>query len=171
MQTQPRLQPAVATPTRGQDPHRSDRTPDALLLRGRWAGPACLVVRRGPRARLAGLAFEATHREDLQRLAGGTGASVVPHRGGHAVNLHDPSGFSVQVVSGAEGLPALPERAPLPLNFGPLAVRTNATQRPPRRVARSWPSSAATRAVFPPITTPLPWPCSHRRATCTRPTN
>src|SRR3974377_364144 len=27
----------------------ADRTPQTLLLRGRWAGPACLVVRRGPR--------------------------------------------------------------------------------------------------------------------------
>ena len=27
----------------------ADRTPETLLLRGRWAGPACLVVRRGPR--------------------------------------------------------------------------------------------------------------------------
>ena len=26
----------------------ADRTPQTLLLRGRWAGPACLVVRRGP---------------------------------------------------------------------------------------------------------------------------
>ena len=25
----------------------ADRTPDTLLLRGRWAGPACLMVRRG----------------------------------------------------------------------------------------------------------------------------
>ena len=31
-----------------------DRTPQALVLRGRQAGSACLVVRRGPRARFVG---------------------------------------------------------------------------------------------------------------------
>ena len=32
----------------------ADRTPETLLLRGRWAAAACLVVRRGPRARFVG---------------------------------------------------------------------------------------------------------------------
>lgn len=50
------------------------RTPDALLLRGRWASTACLVVRRGPRPRFAGATFSAAAREDLDRLARGTGA-------------------------------------------------------------------------------------------------
>src|SRR6476646_4303268 len=31
----------------------ADRTPETLLLRGRQKGAACLVVRRGPRARFA----------------------------------------------------------------------------------------------------------------------
>ena len=35
----------------------ADRTPDTLLLRGRQAGAACLVVRRGPRPRFVGPAF------------------------------------------------------------------------------------------------------------------
>ena len=46
----------------------ADRTPDTLLLRGRWASTACLVVRRGPRPRFAGAAFSAAAREDLDRL-------------------------------------------------------------------------------------------------------
>ena len=32
----------------------ADRTPETLLLRGRQAAAACLVIRRGPQARFAG---------------------------------------------------------------------------------------------------------------------
>src|SRR5271166_2239209 len=35
----------------------ADRTPEALVLRGRWAGTRCLVVRRGPRAGFTGPVF------------------------------------------------------------------------------------------------------------------
>src|SRR5215469_18146272 len=92
----------------------ADRTPDTLLLRGRWASTACLVVRRGPRSRFAGATFSAAAREDLDRLAGGTGGTVTAHWGGNAVLLRDPSGFPVRVVHGMPELPALPERGPLP---------------------------------------------------------
>src|SRR6516164_149756 len=113
----------------------ADRTPDALLLRGRWAGPACLVVRRGRRPRFAGAAFQAAAHDDLDRLARGAAGTVTAHSGGHAVLLRDPSGFPVQVVHGIPAFPALPERAPLPLNFGPGPARANAAQRPARRAA------------------------------------
>ena len=113
----------------------ADRTPDTLLLRGRWASTVCLVVRRGPRARFAGVAFQAAARGDLDRLARGTGGTVMTHWGGHAVLLRDPSGFPVHVVHGVPELPALSERAPLPLNFGSEPARANVTQRPPRRAA------------------------------------
>jgi catechol 2,3-dioxygenase-like lactoylglutathione lyase family enzyme len=113
----------------------ADRTPEMLLLRGRWASTACLVVRRGPGARFIGPAFRAAAREDLDRLARGTGGAAMAHWGGHAVELRDPSGFPVRVVYGVPELPALPERAPLPLNFGPTPVRANGTQRPARRPA------------------------------------
>jgi hypothetical protein len=43
----------------------ADRTPETLLLRGRWAGPACLVVRRGPHSRFVGTAYQAAARDDL----------------------------------------------------------------------------------------------------------
>src|ERR1700756_305796 len=42
----------------------ADRTPEELLLRGGWAPAACLVVRRGPRARFVGPTFAASARED-----------------------------------------------------------------------------------------------------------
>jgi catechol 2,3-dioxygenase-like lactoylglutathione lyase family enzyme len=108
------------------------RTPETLLLRGRWAGPACLVVRRGPHSRFAGTAFQAAARGDLDRLARGTGGTVTAHLGGHAVVLRDPSGFPARVVYGVPEYQALPERVPLALNFGPGPVRVNSTQRPVR---------------------------------------
>ena len=114
----------------------ADRTPEAVLLRGRQASAACLVVRRGPQPRFAGVAFQAAAREDLDRLAGGTGGTVMSHWGGRAVRLRDPSGIPVHVVHGVPDLPALPERTPLPLNFGSGPVRVNAAQRPARRAAQ-----------------------------------
>src|ERR1039457_3459284 len=113
----------------------ADRTPERLLLRGRQAAAACLVVRRGPRPRFAGAAFAAADRSDLDRLARGTGGTVMPHRGGHVIVLRDPSGFPVRVVHGVPELPALPGRVPLPLNFGAGPVRVNVAQRPVRRPA------------------------------------
>ena len=89
----------------------ADRTPETLLLRGRWAGPACLVVRRGRASRFAGTAFQAAARDDLDRLARGTGGTVTAHSGGHAVVLRDPSGFPVRVRLRRPEFPALPERA------------------------------------------------------------
>jgi catechol 2,3-dioxygenase-like lactoylglutathione lyase family enzyme len=112
-----------------------DRTPQALVLRAHRAGPACLVVRRGPRSRFVGPAFRAAGQEDLGRLAGATGGSVRAHRGGSAVTLTDPSGFTVRVVHGTSDFTALPEREVLPLNFGAQPTRINATQRPARRPA------------------------------------
>ena len=114
----------------------ADRTPDTLLLRGRQASAACLVVRRGPRPRFVGPAFQAAARDDLDRLARGMDGTVSAHWGGHTVLLRDPSGYPVRVIYGVPDLPALPGRAPLPLNFGAGPVRVNATQRPaggPRR--------------------------------------
>jgi len=113
----------------------AERTPETLLLRGRQASAACLVIRRGPQPRFAGVAFQAAARDDLDRLARGTGGTVMTHWGGHAVRLRDPSGFPVHVVYGVPDLPALPERAPLPMNFGSGPARVNATQRPARRPA------------------------------------
>jgi len=114
----------------------ADRLPDALLLRGRWASTACLVIRRGPHARFTGAAFAAASRDDLDRLARGANGTVVAHWGGHAVMLRDPSGFPVHVVYGAPELSAMPERGPLPLNFGAGQMRANGTQRPAQRPAQ-----------------------------------
>jgi catechol 2,3-dioxygenase-like lactoylglutathione lyase family enzyme len=114
----------------------TDRTPEALVLRGHWAGTPSMVVRRGATSRFVGPAFAADARADLDRLARATDRTVRPHRGGHAVDLVDPSGFPVRVVHGVPELPALPERDPLPVNAGTRPVRVNATQRPARRAAQ-----------------------------------
>ena len=76
------------------------RTPETLLLRGRWAGAACLVVRRGPHSRFTGTAYQAAAREDLDRLARGTGGTVTAPLGGHDVVLGIPAG-SVRVIATA----------------------------------------------------------------------
>ena len=120
----------------------ADRTPETLLLRGRWASTACLVVHRGPRHRFVGPAFQASARDDLDRLARGNAGTVTAHWGGSGVLLRDPSGYPVRVIHGVPELAALPERAALAMNvgdFGQLGsgpVRANATQRPARRPAQ-----------------------------------
>lgn len=115
------------------------RTPDSLWLRGTFAGPPCMVIRRGRTSRFIGPAFRAVERADLDRLARATGSAVrdldVPG-GGRAVDLLDPSGFPVRVVHCAGQLPALPEQRPLTLNTGTEHRRTNAAQRPPREPSR-----------------------------------
>nr|AGZ94050.1 23-dihydroxybiphenyl 12-dioxygenase [Streptomyces sp. MMG1612] len=115
------------------------RTASELWLRGTFAGPPCMVIRRGPASRFIGPAFRAAERADLDRLARATGAAVrdadVPG-GGKGVDLLDPSGFPVRVVHCAEHLPDLPEQQPLPLNSGTDRRRVNATQRPPREPSR-----------------------------------
>ena len=62
------------------------------MLRGHWAGTPGLVVRRGAKSGFVGPAFAADARADLDRLASATDTRVVPHRGGLAVDLTDPSG-------------------------------------------------------------------------------
>ncbi len=114
----------------------ADRTPEALVLRGQWAGTPGLVVRRGAGSRFVGPTFAADADADLERLARATDGTVRPHRGGQAVEVTDPSGIPVRVVHGVSELSALPERDPLPLNFGHDPQRANATQRPARRAAQ-----------------------------------
>ncbi|MFF5016656.1 VOC family protein [Streptomyces sp. NPDC001165] len=115
------------------------RTEEALWLRGTFAGPPCMVIRRGHASRFVGPAFRAAERTDLDRLAAATGNTVrdinVPG-GGKSVSLLDPSGLPVRVVYCGEQLPALPEQEPLILNFGTDHRRTNTTQRPPREPSR-----------------------------------
>jgi hypothetical protein len=111
------------------------RTDEELHLRGSDADAPCVLIRRGARERFVGPAFVAAEQSDLLRLADATGASVRPlpeTLGGVTVDLVDPSGLPVRVVSGTHQLEALPAQTPHVFNFGHKTARANATQRPPR---------------------------------------
>lgn len=111
------------------------KTSDQLHLRGTDAGAPCLIVRRGPRSRFAGVAFAARDELDVHRLAEATGAPTraLPESiGGLTVDLIDPSGVPVHVIAGTHDLAPLPAQSPLVLNVGHDLPRTNTTQRPPR---------------------------------------
>jgi catechol 2,3-dioxygenase-like lactoylglutathione lyase family enzyme len=117
----------------------SMRTADQLHLRGIDAGAPCVIIRRGGRSRFTGAAFRAGDATDVLRLADATGNTVtrLPESlGGVAVELVDPSGVLVRVVSDTDELAPLPGQRPLTVNVGHGAVRTNATQRPPREPAK-----------------------------------
>ncbi|OBH88978.1 VOC family protein [Mycobacterium sp. E2989] len=117
------------------------RTDNELHLRGSDPGAPCVLIRRGSRSRFVGPAFVAAEPSDLLRLADATGAAVraLPETiGGVTVNLVDPSGIALRVVSGVHELPELPSQKPHLFNFGAShdTLRANATQRPPRVPAR-----------------------------------
>jgi len=111
------------------------RTADELQLRGRDAGSPCVLIRKGPRSTFLGPAFRAADSSDVLRLAEATGRTVVKlpdSLGGITVDLVDPNGVRVRVVSDMNEQPALPAQAPLTVNAGHDVARTNTTQRPPR---------------------------------------
>jgi catechol 2,3-dioxygenase-like lactoylglutathione lyase family enzyme len=112
------------------------RTRDELRLRGTLPGTDALVIKRGARSRFVGPVFQAAAPEDLDRLARHTGAPVRPHGTGRIVELKDPSGIPVAVVSGVAEHAGLPGQTPLTLNTGGRADRVNATQRPAREPTR-----------------------------------
>lgn len=119
--------------------HTAQRLPDELHLRGTRAGGPCVILRRGPQTRFAGMAFRAVDEADVLRLADKSGAPVRPlpeSIGGLAVDLTDPSGTPVRVVAGMHELPELPGQRPHVFNFGADVRRTNVGQRPPRVPAR-----------------------------------
>ncbi|MGK3208701.1 VOC family protein [Amycolatopsis sp. MEPSY49] len=110
-----------------------------LHLRGTDAGAPCVLIRKGARSKFRGPAFLAAAAGDVLRLAEATGRPVarLPETlGGVVVDLPDPSGLRVRVVSDTYELPALPPQEPHQLNLGHEVRRVNATQRPPRAPAR-----------------------------------
>jgi hypothetical protein len=114
------------------------RSPDELQLRGTDAGSSCVILRRATRSRYVGAAFRAQDEADVLRLADATGARA--HRlpesvGGIGVDLVDPSGISVRVVSGTHDLAELSAQQPQTFNFGREVQRANVTQRPRREPA------------------------------------
>lgn len=115
------------------------RTGRELHLRGTDAGAPCVIVRKGARSKFLGPAFSAATSGDVLRLAEAAGRPVarLPETlGGVVLDLPDPSGLRVRVVSDTHQLPALPSQEPHAFNFGHEFRRINATQRPPRAPAR-----------------------------------
>ncbi|MDT7772233.1 MAG: hypothetical protein QOC67_1157 [Pseudonocardiales bacterium] len=115
------------------------RTADELHVRGTDAGAPCVIIRKGPRSAFLGPAFTAADAADVGTLAEATGhlATQLPESlGGVAVDLRDPSGTRVRVVSDTRQLPGLSAQRPQTFNFGHQLMRINATQRPPREPAR-----------------------------------
>ncbi|OBB26627.1 2,3-dihydroxybiphenyl 1,2-dioxygenase [Mycolicibacterium peregrinum] len=111
------------------------RTDEELHLRGSDSTAPCVIVRRGTRSRFLGVAFAAADEADLLRLATATGARTRPLPaaiGGMAVDLIDPSGVPVHVVSGIHALDPLPSQTPHRYNMGHDIHRINTTQRPRR---------------------------------------
>jgi catechol 2,3-dioxygenase-like lactoylglutathione lyase family enzyme len=114
------------------------RGPDELQLRSSDPGSPCVLIRKGPRSRFLGVAFRAADSADLLRLAKATGRKVakLPESlGGVTVDLVDPNGQRVRVVSETHQLAAGSGQAPLTFNFGHQPTRTNGTQRPRREPA------------------------------------
>jgi len=115
------------------------RTDGELHLRGTDPGAPCVLIRKGTRSRFTGPAFRAADSHDVLRLAEATGtkATKLPETlGGMTVDLLDPNGMRVRVVSDTHELAANAPQAPLRLNTGSSIVRTNETQRPLREPAR-----------------------------------
>ena len=111
------------------------RTGSELQLRGTDPAAPCVLIRRGATTRFRGMAFTAHDESDLLRLEKATGARTraLPEAiGGRAIELVDPSGIQVRVVTGTHQLDALPAQAPHTFNFGDDLHRVNATQRPQR---------------------------------------
>jgi Glyoxalase/Bleomycin resistance protein/Dioxygenase superfamily len=111
------------------------RTGSELQLRGTDHAAPCVLIRRGPTTRFRGMAFTAHDESDLLRLEKATGARTLalPEAiGGRAIELVDPSGIQVRIVTGTHQLDALPAQAPHTFNFGDDLHRVNATQRPQR---------------------------------------
>ena len=117
----------------------AQRGADEIQLRGTDTGTPCVMVRRGPRTRFAGVAFRARDEVDVLRLADRSGARTRPlpeSIGGLSADLIDPSGIPVRVVAGMHELPELPGQQPHAFNFGHRLQRIKTTQRPPRVPAR-----------------------------------
>lgn len=115
------------------------RTAEELHLRGTDAGAPCVIIRRGTRSAFVGAAFAAADNADILRLAAAHDCTVRPLPdaiGGVTVDLIDPSGNLVRVVSGMHALPELPRQQPQVLNVGHQIGRTNSPQRPLREPAR-----------------------------------
>lgn len=108
-----------------------------LLMRGHGSAPALYMARRGARSRYVGAAFCVASEAELRLLQSEAGArrldaADIPG-GGSGVELVDPAGNLLWIVTGQHPVSALPLRAPLHphANCHGAVRRINAGVRPP----------------------------------------
>jgi len=113
------------------------RTDKQLLMRGAGPQPCLLLIQKGQRSRYVGTAFTVRSEADLVRLEAEANARRLPPGsvpgGGTGVELTDPAGNLLWLVTGQQPLNRLPLREPthaLTNDPGQLR-RVNAMVRPP----------------------------------------
>lgn len=110
---------------------------EQLTMRGHGSAPAIFVARRGRRARYSGAAFTVASEAELVRLQAEVGARRLASAdipgGGSGVELTDPAGNLLWLVTGQRPIAPQPLRAPLHpyANCHGEVRRVNATVRPP----------------------------------------
>ncbi len=108
-----------------------------LAMRGHGSTPAIFLARRGPRSRYVGAAFTVASEAELRLLQSEAGArrlgSADIPGGGSGVELVDPAGNLLWLVTGQRASVARPLRAALhpQANCLDAVRRVNATVRPP----------------------------------------
>ncbi|WER49424.1 VOC family protein [Cupriavidus sp. WKF15] len=113
------------------------RTDKQLLMRGAGSQPCLLLIRKGQRSRYVGAAFTVRNEADLVRLEAEANARRLPQGsvpgGGTGVELTDPAGNLLWLVTGQQPLDPLPLREPThALTNDPRQLRrVNAMVRPP----------------------------------------
>jgi len=117
--------------------HTVESSAERLLMRGSGPAPCIYLARRGPKARFLGAAFTVAGEAELRVLEQQSGArrlqpSEIPG-GGSGVELVDPAGNLLWLVTGQQALAPLPLRAPLlsQANCYGETRRVNSTIRPP----------------------------------------
>ena len=104
---------------------RSDRTKDALYMRGTDPNHHIHVTHLGP-SKFVGLAWFVENEDQLKQFAKAPGASGIENidepGGGKRVRISDPHGYQMEVLCGLAQLPKLPIRKNL-VNTGDVKVR------------------------------------------------
>ena len=104
---------------------RSDRTKDALYMRGTDPNHHIHVTHLGP-SKFVGLAWFVENEDQLRQFAKAPGASGIENidepGGGKRVRISDPHGYQMEVLCGLAQLPKLPIRKNL-VNTGDVKVR------------------------------------------------
>jgi len=100
--------------------HRSERTQDALYMRGTDPNHHLHVTHLGP-SKFIGLSFLVDNIDELKKFTKISGATGIEHvdepGGGQRVRLTDPLGYQIELICGMQQLDALPVHKTL-LNTG-----------------------------------------------------